>query len=399
MNPEGLPIKFPLGAGGPFYRLQIALRLRAEDRPNVLLRVCVAWFVTWVPLALLGWLEPAVADNQGHDTALIQRIFSDIATYARFFVTIPLLVVAENAVRPHLERAFEQAVITGVVPQDRQRRFFTMLLLALQWRESRKAEAVILGLAYLAAHLALWFASREHRDSWIFAGESLTWAGGWYAYVSLPALQFLVFRWIFRLMIWWRVMYGLSRMGLAIMPAHPDERGGLAFIGDSVQAFGILALAFSAAAAGAVADYVVNAGLSLTELKGFIAGAALFILFLFLAPLGFFLGPLFKAKEEALRCYEGLAERFWQAFDRKWIRSDASVPTPDQIAQADFSALADLATPVKMVREMKLIPLTREGFLPLALAIVIPFLPVLAVVFPLDELLKGVLHVFLGRVE
>lgn len=399
MTPEGLPIKFPLGAEGPFYRLQIALRLRAEDRPNVLLRVVVAWLVTWAPLAVLGGLEPVLSGNQDDGPALIQRMFIDIATYARFFVTIPLLVLAENAVRPQLERAFEQAVITGVVPQDRQRQFFMMILRALQWRESRKAEAVILGLAYLAAHLALWFASREHRDTWIFSGATLSWAGGWYAYVSLPALQFLVFRWVFRLMIWWRVMYGLSRMNLAIMPAHPDERGGLAFIGDSVQAFSILALAFSAAAAGAVADYLVNAGLTLIELKGFIAGAVLFILFLFLAPLGFFVGPLFKAKEEALRRYEGIAERFWQAFDRKWNRSDASTPAPDQIAQADFSAMADLSTPVKMVREMKIVPLTREGVLPLVLAILTPFLPVLAIMFPLDELLKGILHVFLGRVE
>jgi len=72
---------------------------------------------------------------------------------------------------------------------------------------------------------------------------------------------------------------------------------------------------------------------------------------------------------------------------------------PDNIAEPDFSALSDLGSLVKTVREMKTIPVTKEGVLPLVMAIVVPFLPVLAAVFPLQELLSGVVHVFLGRAE
>ncbi|MDD1649999.1 MAG: hypothetical protein LUO80_06350, partial [Methylococcaceae bacterium] len=205
--------------------------------------------------------------------------------------------------------------------------------------------------------------------------------------------------WLYRLFIWWRVMYGLSRFDLNIQPAHPDQRGGLAFIGDSVQAFAILAFAFSAAAAGAVADYVVTEGAPISELKGFIAGAALFILFLHLAPLGFFCGSLFRAKDEALLRYEGLAERFWQAFERKWLHSAPSMPAPDRIAEPDFSALSDLGALVKTVREMKTIPITKEGLMPLIVAIIVPFLPVATMAVPLRELLIGIIHVFLGRAE
>lgn len=398
MDIPSLPIRFPLGTEGPFYRLQIALRLAAQDRPRVARRVLAALAITWLPLALLSAWQ-GESGNAGPDTGLATSLFSHIATYARFFATVPLLIVAENAVRPHLERAFEQAVTSGVVPPAQQERFFEMLLDALRWRESKVAEAAILVLAFLASHIAIAVATAGHHATWIHAGPALTWAGVWYAYVSLPLLQFLIFRWLYRLVIWWRVMHGLSRLDLNIQPAHPDQRGGLAFIGDSVQAFAILAFAFSAAAAGAVADFVVTEGAPITELKGFIAGAALFILFVFLAPLGFFFGSLFRAKDEALLRYEGLAERFWQAFERKWLHAAPATPAPDGIAEPDFSALTDLGALVKTVREMKTLPLTREGVMPLAMAIIVPFLPVATMAIPLRELLTGILHVFLGRVE
>ena len=161
----------------------------------------------------------------------------------------------------------------------------------------------------------------------------------------------------------------------------------------------MLAFAFSATASGAVADFIVNEAAPITELKGFIAGAAIFILLLFLAPMGFFVKPLDEAKDEALLRYEGLAERFWQAFDRKWLAVPPTKPTAEQIAEPDFSSLTDLGAVVKAVREMKTFPLTREGLLPLVMAIAIPFLPILLVAFPLQELLSGVLHVFLGGAE
>jgi hypothetical protein len=398
LNHDLNSIAFPLGAEGPFHRLQIALRLAAEDQPNVGRRVLAALAITWLPLAVLWWWQQAPGSGV-FDAAPADSLFRHMATYARFFVTLPLLIVAESAVRPYLEHTLEHAITAGVVPSSRQGQFFEMLLSALKWRESKVAEAVILGLAFLASHIAIAVATTGHHASWIHSGPELTRAGVWYSYVSLPFLQFLTFRWLYRLLIWWKVLRGMARLDLKIQPAHPDHRGGLAFIGDSVQAFAILAFAFSAAAAGAVADYVVSEGAPLIELKGFIAGAVLVVLSLFLAPLSFFLGPLYRAKDEALLRYEGLAACFWQGFERKWMQSTPSPPAPDRIAEPDFSALTDLGSLVKTVREMKTIPITREGVMPLVTAIAIPFIPVLAAAVPLQELLTGVLHMFLGRAE
>jgi hypothetical protein len=351
--------------------------------------------VTWLPLALLWSWQNVHLGGSGPAASL----YTHYATYARFFVTLPLLIVAESAVRPHLEHAFQQAITSGVVPASRYADFVDLLVRGLGARESRLAEALVLAVAVVVAHVSVTVAMSGHHASWIHTGPTLTWAGAWFAYVSLPLLQFLIFRWIYRLSIWWRILHGLSRLGTNIQPGHPDERGGLAFLGDSVQAFAILALAFAAAAAGSVADFVVNEGAPISELKGFIAGAVIFILLLFLGPLAFFFGPAYKAKDEALLRYEGLAQRYWQAFDQKWTNGVVAPHGPHGIAEPDFSAITDLGALVKAVREMKVIPITKEGVLPLVVAILLPFLPILAMAFPVQELLSGVVHVFLGKAE
>jgi hypothetical protein len=254
----------------------------------------------------------------------------------------------------------------------------------------------MVALAYLVAYFAADILATRLHSNWTHIDGSLTWAGIWYAFVSTPLLQFMGLRWIYRLLIWWRVMNGMAKLDLAIKPAHPDQRGGLGFIGDSIQAFAVLAFAFSATAAGAVADFVVNAGADMMELKGTIMVAAMVILALFVSPLLWFSPPMTRAKEEALLAYEGLAERYLLTFDRKWVEPPPRAPEPHELAEADFSGATDLISLVKGVREMKVFPATKEGLLPLVIAIVLPFLPVIVVAMPVQDLLGNALKLLVG---
>ena len=386
---------FPLGTEGPFFKLQVALRLANGDPPPIARRVLAGILISWVPLLILCLIQPdARLDEAGVNAT--SSLLTHISVYARFFVTLPLLIYAENAVRPQLEQALRQAVVTGLIPPDRQAAFADLLITALKWRESRLAETVMIALAYLVGHFAIDILTARLHSNWTHVEGTLTWAGVWYAYVSTPLLQFMGLRWVYRLLIWWRVMRGMARLNLAIKPAHPDQRGGLAFLGDSIEAFAILAFAFSATAAGAVADFVVNAGADMLELKGTIGGAALIILVMFISPLLFFFSPMLRAKEHALLAYEGLAERYFLAFDRKWLASRSGTPEPPNLAEADFSGATDLISLVKGVREMKYLPVTKEGLLPLVIAVILPFLPLIAVAMPVQELLGNVLKLLVG---
>ena len=386
---------FPLGTEGPFFKLQVALRLANGDPPPIARRILAGILISWVPLLILCLVQPNVELDEAGVNAT-SSLLTHISVYARFFVTLPLLIFAENAIRPRLEKALRQAVVTGLLPPSQQAAFADLLITALKWRESRLAETVMVALAYLLGHFAIDILTARLHSNWTHVEGTLTWAGIWYAYISTPLLQFMGLRWGYRLLIWWRVMHGMARMNLFIKPAHPDQRGGLAFLGDSIEAFAILAFAFSAMAAGAVADFVVNAGADMLELKGAIAGAAAMILVLFISPLLFFFSPMLRAKEHALLAYEGLAQHYFLTFDQKWLASKPGTSKPTNLAEADFSGATDLISLVKGVREMKYLPVTKEGLLPLVIAVVLPFLPVIAVAMPVQDLLGNVLKLLVG---
>ena len=95
-------------------------------------------------------------------------------------------------------------------------------------------------------------------------------AGWWLGCVSLPLFQFLVLRWYFRLFIWARFLWQVSRIELKLVPTHPDRCGGLGFLAPVSQTFAPLLLAQGALLAGMMADRIFYAGAKLPE---FTAGA------------------------------------------------------------------------------------------------------------------------------
>jgi hypothetical protein len=73
-------------------------------------------------------------------------------------------------------------------------------------------------------------------------------------------------------------------------------------------------------------------------------------------------------------------------FERKWL----DPPKVDQTAldRPDFSATTDLYSVVSNVYSMRFLPVDYKDLVVLAVAMLIPFLPVALLVFPVDVILK-----------
>ena len=56
-------------------------------------------------------------------------------------------------------------------------------------------------------------------------------AGWWNTLVSVPVLLVLLLGWLWRLILWTRFLWLMSRLDLRLIPAHPDGSAGLKFIG------------------------------------------------------------------------------------------------------------------------------------------------------------------------
>ena len=218
-------------------------------------------------------------------------------------------------------------------------------------------------------------------------GPKLSHAGIWYGYVSLPIFQFLLCRWYFRLFIWTRFLWQVSRIDLRLVPTHPDRVGGLGFLSNTVYAFIPLLIAHGALVAAQLANRIFYLG---ATLRGFMIEILVLVIFLIsvvLGPLLVFAPQLAHAKRTGLREYGTLAERYVREFDAKWLRGGAHADEP-LVGSGDIQSLADLGNSFEVVRTMRVAPFTKETILQLAAATVAPVAPLLLTMMPLDELLK-----------
>ncbi len=111
------------------------------------------------------------------------------------------------------------------------------------------------------------------------------------------------------------------------------------------------------------------------------------MLVLLLCPLLVFASQLATTKRRGLRAYGTLAERYVREFDAKWVRGS---PPPGEplVGSADIQSLADLGNSYEVVRTMRLSPITRDAILRLGAATLVPLVPLLLTVMPLEELIK-----------
>jgi hypothetical protein len=259
------------------------------------------------------------------------------------------------------------------------------------------AEVVLITFVYLIGILYVWPSMVAlHVPTWYAVPAEdyrrLFLAGRWFVYVSLPLFQFLLFRWYFRLFIWTRFLWQVSRCDLRLVPPHPDRAGGLGFLSGTVIAFAPLLAAHGAALAGVMANQIFYAGAKLVDFKVEVAVVVGFLLLVVLGPLLLFVPHLSAARRVGLREYGTLAQRYVREFDDKWLRGRVPADEP-LLGSADIQSLADLGNSFEIIRSMSLVPFTRNAIVQLGVITLLPITPLLLTVIPLEELLKQLLRV------
>jgi hypothetical protein len=221
-------------------------------------------------------------------------------------------------------------------------------------------------------------------------GNGLTLVGYWYAFVALPIFQFLVLRWVYRMVVWSRFLWKVSRLDLLLTPTHPDASGGLAFIGKGLIPFGVILFALSAVVSSAIASRILFSAGRLEDYQW--SYVALFVVFLliFAGPMLIFVPKLLVLKQRGLMQYATLGSRYTQAFQRKWI--DETEPNQQQMmGSSDIQSLADLGNSFEIIRKMRIVPAELSDFIAMVLPGLIPALPLALTVMPVGEIVKGLL--------
>jgi hypothetical protein len=199
-------------------------------------------------------------------------------------------------------------------------------------------------------------------------------------------------RWYFRIFIWTRFLWQVSRLDLSVVPTHPDRVGGLGFLSNTVFAFTPLAVAHGGLLAGFIANRIFYLGAALPQFKIEIAVLVVFVLCMVLGPLLLFAPQLAEAKRRGNREYGTLAERYVREFDTKWLRGGAPAGEP-LVGSGDIQSLADLSNSFEVVLTMRIVPVTRDAILRLVVATLVPVVPLALTMMPLEELLKKLIGI------
>ena len=318
--------------------------------------------------------------------------FLDLEVHVRFLVALPLRIVAELVVHRRMRFVVKQFLERKVIPESARTRFDGAIASAFRLRNSVVAELLLIALVYGVGVFIIWrLYTVIDTSAWYtvpaVTGSKLSLAGMWYAYVSLPLFQFLLLRWLFRLSIWTRFLWQVSRIDLSLVPTHPDRVGGLGFLSGTANAFIPLAVALGAVLSGMIANRIFHLGAALPDFKVEIAAIVIFVQCLVFAPFLPFAVQLARVKRTGLREYGTLAASYVREFDAKWVRGGAPAEEP-LVGSADIQSLADLANSFEVVRGMRIVPVTKEAIIQLAVATLVPVAPLLLTMMPLEQLLK-----------
>ena len=222
-----------------------------------LLRVgLVLAVVTWLPLVLL---EAIYGSGPGTTMGLWQSI----ATHVRLLVALPALFFAESLFSSRIHGVINEMLAKGIVAEADQHRFTRI------WRRMQRlwgswhVEAVLLVLTLVTIYAGLGAAPGMRPGlptdviTWRGTAEGgLTAAGRWYALVSLPVFRFVLWRWMWRLLIWGALLWRTSTMNLRLTPTHPDHAGGIGSLGVAHVDLSPLNFAMSATLAATYAEEI-----------------------------------------------------------------------------------------------------------------------------------------------
>ena len=380
---------FSLVLGGPLYQLLRRAHLSDDHLLLQRRRILAIAAIVFLPLVLLAAVS-------GHLTGGVQVPFlTDVEVYTRFLVALPLLVLAELVVHQRMRLIAATFHHRNLIPEHARDRLESAVASAYRLRNSVTAEVALLALVYLVGITIVWRQymlwtwppgmrhpvpqARRSRSRAPGTGTSACpcssscCAAGTSGSSSGP---------------------GCSGRFPASSCTGADAPGPCRRPRFSLQyrfAFVPVILAHGVLLAGALANQIFHTGARLTDFRLEILLLVIFLIFLVVGPLAVFAPQLRAPSARDCASTARWRSAMCAAFDSKWLRGKE--PDEALLGTGDIQSLADLGNSFEVIKGMRLIPATKEAIFQLAIVALVPIVPLLLTMMPLDELLKKLIGV------
>ena len=366
--------------GGPFYHAQQALGLIQANRWDLGRRIGFAIVIGWVPLLVLT----AVLNPEG-----LLSLLKDYRVHARLLIAVPALLVGELLMESRFRAVMRHIRQAGILDAAGEKRTNEVIATMAWLRDSIVPELVILAL--LIAHTAASYRGLVDATPWLArwdGGDLRITAAGWYAVVvSTSIFQFLLGIGLWRWLLWTFFAFKLSRCNLKLVATHPDEHGGLGFLGLTAAAFAPIGFAASTVIGATWRQEILHHGAHLMDFKIPALVLLIIVAAVALGPLIFFVPRLAALRRKGILEYGILGQLHSVEFEEKWIAQRAGHEKEFLIAP-ESSTLANFGRSYEKIEQMSAFPADRGALYTLAAAVAIPALPVILAQIPLAVVLE-----------
>ena len=337
--------------------------------------------LTWVPIAAWSLLAGRFATA---DTG--EPLLRHFGVHVRCLLAIPLFILAEASLDRASRRMLAQFRASGVVSPELREPFDAAIAGIRRLRDASLPWIFVFGAA-IAWSVVDQPAVHDDTMSWaVGADGSLGFGGLWFSYVVRPIFLALLLGWLWRMLLVASWFWKVGRLGLALVPSHPDRTGGIAFVEKVPGAFVLVTFATTAVIASRWAHDIEFHAATLQSFK--LPGAMFVILWTLLAllPLLVLAPALVAARARAIPVYGALVGEQGRLVHRRWILRE-TVPDTPLLDAPEIGPVADANAMYDAVKKMRGVPIGKGAIMKVLLPIALPFIVVAALQIPLKDLL------------
>ena len=369
--------------GGPFFRAQLALRLVGPNQWNFTRRILVLIAIGWLPLLVIT----AVLNPEG-----LSSFIREYRAHARLLIAVPALLIGEGFMETRFRLIIQHIRQVGILDTPDLAYMDGVIATLIRVRDAFVPEVVI--FVVLVFHTVASYKGLVDATPWLGHGSGanlqLT-VAGWYAVlVSAPLFQFLLGLNLWRWLLWTFFAFRLSKRSLRLVPTHPDEHGGLGFLGLAAAAFAPVAFAATAVIGATWRNDILHHGARLMDFKLQAIVLLIIIALVALGPLLFFVPRLAKLRRQGILEYGILGQTQSLEFHEKWIQHGAGHEM-EFLQASESTTLANFGKTYQEIAQLKPLPVDMGTLYGLAAAVAIPALPVVLAQIPLKVVLMDLL--------
>lgn len=368
-----------LSRNGPLDRV-----LRRIHLASPLSRGLALAAATWLSLLIISILQnlPAAGYTAG-------SYLTDISVYARFLISLPMLLLAEQIVDRRVSAIAKYFMSSGLVAPEESSRYDDAIEKTTRLRNSIPAIMLLI----LGAYFLSLFVPDSRIMTRLFPWRAVSgWPmlvptpAGWYYYLfSLPLYNFFLLLWLWRLVIWSIFLRNMSRLNLRLIATHPDLTGGLGILNIGQISFWPVILAGGTVMSAAVGQRIVFGPGNLSNYYSPLIAYIIIAPLIFILPLVMFSPILLKTRIDGLFRYGALSNEYFQRFQTKW--TEERHHNEELLGTPDIQSFADLGGGTESIRKMRLIPIDKNSILALVVAAALPMVPLIFTQFHAAEIL------------